>query len=286
MKSRYRRNASSRPKLLAYAIGIALSVGGLGYAALSAFGKPLPDALGCYSAALQAQRIVFIDASEPRWNSQQAQAMHSYMDQLWRDLAFNERLSVYTTESEVNHSIIRPRFEVCGQATDPLELEAIGAQSATPGYLHKQKQRLYAQKLLPQMAAILSTAPSEERRQRRESPLFEVLQDISKTLRQGARITVFSDQIQNSEAAQFCQVANDLPTFANFTKRPEYQLVKPRDFRNASIELLLIQRDGYGQQQLEHCSGEAELVRFWRDYYQGNGAAEVFVTRIRRGFTE
>lgn len=286
MRTRHRRTQSARPKMIGYAVGIALALGGLGYAALSVYGKPLPDALGCYDVAPQPQRIVLIDASEPRWNGQQAQAMHSYIDQLWNDLGFNERLSVYTTETEVNHSVIRPRFELCGQATDPRELEAIGAQSATPGYLQKQKQRLYDQILRPQMAAILNPSPPESRLQRYESPLFEVLQDISKTLRPNASIAVFSDQIQNSEAAQFCRVPNDLPTFANYTKRPEYRLVQPRDFQNARIELLLIQREGYGLQQLAYCSGEAELVRFWTDYYRTNGAAEVFVTRIRRGFNE
>ena len=41
---RRRGQGPSSAKLLAYGLGIALCTGGLGYAALSAYGKPIPDA--------------------------------------------------------------------------------------------------------------------------------------------------------------------------------------------------------------------------------------------------
>lgn len=257
---------------------------GLGYMALKSFGQHTPDAFGCFNVIKQPSTFVLFDASEPRFNEEQARSLRSYFDTLYDNLAFNERLSIFTSESDQIASIAKPRLFVCGQATSPEQLQEIGAVTGQAGFLKKQKQRLYDKIVRPEFDAMLAKTPDENRRQLYQSPIMEMISDISRlpTLVSGSRIIIVSDLIQNSDSVQFCRVQNDMPKFRIFKDRPVYTRLKPNSLKGVTVEVLMIQRIGYGQGGLEYCKSEDELAAFWKDYLTDNGA-EVHFIRIRSG---
>ena len=281
-----RRSKHNMPKLLALAGALALCIGGLIFAALQAYGARTPDKMGCFSDLSQLQTILFVDASEPRWNEEQRRSLRHYFDELYNSLAFNERLSFYTTEGDVISDIMPPRFHICGQARTAAELEAVNAQGGTAGYLQKQHERLYKHVFAPQLDGLLSLKPDEARRQSSQSPVLEQVKSLSRKLKLGSRLILASDLIQNSDSAQFCRVQNDMPPFADFKKRRVYlSRLKPEPLEGVAVEVLMLQRAGYGQTGLGFCRDEEELRDFWRDYFLDNGAASVRFIRIRHGYT-
>ncbi len=283
-----RRRSRNNPLVLtAYAGILILCVGGLGYAAMQSYGKQVADEYGCFADAQQPQSFVMFDASEPRFNDEQARSLRTYFDRLYENLSFNERLSFITSEADQVASVSAPRFYVCGQAKSPKQLEEIGAASSQAGYLKKQKQRLYDHVVAPEYDALLSENPDDERRQYYQSPIMEMIADISRLreLERGSRLIIVSDLIQNSDSVRFCRVRGDMPEFKTFKKRPAYSLLKPKSLENIEVEILLVQRMGYGQEGYDYCSGEKELMAFWGDFFTDNGASVHFI-RIRHGNIE
>ncbi len=282
-----RRRRAMTTKALVYAGLLAACTGGLGYVGFQSYGKPVADAYGCFDAVPQPRTVAFIDASEPRFNEEQARSLRTYFDQVYETLGFNERLSIVTSEGDQVSSVTAPRFHVCGQATSPAQLEAIGAAGAQTGYLKKQKERLYEKLVAPELTALLSIDPGEKRRQLYQSPVMEMIGDISRRpdLKPGGRIILVSDLIQNSDSAQFCRTQNDMPRFSVFKQRPVYARLKPKSLEGVEVEVLMIQRLGYGRNGLKYCASEDELIAFWRDFFADNGAAARFI-RIRHGHVE
>jgi hypothetical protein len=204
---RYTRKIT--PKSLAYAGLLAACASGLGFIGFQSYGKATADAHGCFYEAPQPQSFVLVDASEPRFNDEQAQSLPIYFDRLYETLGFNERLSFVTTEADQVASVAR--LHVRGQATDPAQLEAIGAASAQAGYLKKQQRRLYEKIVAPEFEALLSADPGEKRRQLYQSSILEMIADLSRLpdAKPGSRIIIVSDLIQNSDSAQFCRTRNE-----------------------------------------------------------------------------
>ncbi len=286
-----RRRTRQKLIKLATAAGVLATCGaGFGYAALQALGRPTADAFGCFADLEQPQTLVLVDASEPRWNDEQARSLRRYFDQLYQDLEFNERLSIYTSEGDQVASVARPRFHVCGQASRPEQLEAVNAQGAQAGYLRKQRQRLYERVLAPELEAILAMIPDPSRAQFYQSPVMELIADLSRNrdLKAGSRLIVISDLLQNSDSARFCRAKGDMPRFSVFEDRPVYQRLKPEPLDGVRVEMLMLQRFGYGQDDLRYCKNEDELRSFWRDYLTANGISEqdVRFIRIRHGLIE
>jgi len=264
-------------------------MGGLGYAAFSTIDQKTPDQYGCYDEDIeQRHTFVLFDASVPRLNKEQHRSVHHYLDELFANLEFNERLSVITTEGDQISSLPKARFHVCGAARSSQELEDIGAQSASAGYLRKQKQRLYGKVYAPQIEAMLSQTPDEARKQVSQSPVLEMIKNISsmRDFAPGSRLISIGDHLQNSESAQFCTKQNHMPPFRIFRERETYQQrLVPRSFEGVEVVVLLLQRYGYGQGFLRYCKNEEELTAFWRDYFIGNGAVNPEFIRIRDGHT-
>lgn len=281
-----RRRRKNLPRLVTYASVLALSIGGLTVAGLQSHGKATPDRLGCFEEAPQKQTIVLFDDSEPRFNDEQSRSLRRYFDGLYDSLGFNERLSVITSEGDQVGSVAKARFEVCGQATGSDQLEAVGAQAAEAGYLKKQRQRLYDKVLAPQLDALLATDPDEPRRQLQQSPILELIADLSRSgrLKSGTRLVIVSDLIQNSDSAQFCRVKGAMPRFAAFEKSDIYrERLEPGSLDGVQVEVLMLQRFGYGQGDLSYCRDEEELKTFWRDFLVANGVQAPRFVRIRMG---
>ena len=272
-------------KLVTSGVALALGVGGMGYTALHLSGQRTPDRYGCFDGIEQAQTQVLVDASEPRFDPDQVRSLQRYFQQSYDTLTFNERLSFYTSEGDQIASVARSRFHVCGQATHPEQLEAINAGTGSDGYLKKQQQRLYEKVLEPELDALFATDAEDARRQRHQSPILELIADLSRlpTLKPGSRLIIVSDLLQNSDSAQFCRVKGDMPSFAKFKQRAVYQRLKPQSLQGVEVEVLMLQRHGYGQGGLSYCSSEEELKTFWRDYLQANGVRNSRFIRIRSG---
>lgn len=284
---RRRNQHNNMSKLLALSGALALCIGGLIFAALQAYDTRTPDKMGCFADLSQPQTVVFVDASEPRWNEEQRRSLRRYFDEQYNGLTFNERLSVYTTEGDVISDIMPPRFHICGQAKTAPELEAIGAQGGTAGYLQKQRQHLYEKVLAPQLDRLLSLTPDDARRQSSQSPILEQVKSLSRKLKPGSRLMIISDLIQNSDSVQFCRVHNDMPPFADFKKRQVYlSRLKPQSLEGVEVEILMLQRPGYGQTGLGFCRDEEELRDFWRGYFMDNGVSDPRFIRIRHGYVE
>ncbi|MBV1928173.1 MAG: hypothetical protein KUG81_01500 [Gammaproteobacteria bacterium] len=262
---------------------LAVGIGGLSYIAWQSMGKETADEFGCFDAAPQRQTVVLVDVSEPKFNEEQTRSLSLYFSQLYNKLRFNERLSVITTAEDQIGSIPKPRFHACGQATNAAQLEAINADTATSGFLVRQKERLYEHQFAPTITEILS--PNTDSRQRYQSPILEMVQGIRRfhPLRPGDRLVIVSDLIQNSDSVQFCRTKNDMPPFSIFKKKPVYGRLKPKSLEGIDIEVLMIQRHGYGSSELSHCYSEEELRRFWREYLIASGASDPSFVRIRHG---
>ncbi|MEN8129336.1 MAG: hypothetical protein ABFS45_03905 [Pseudomonadota bacterium] len=284
MRRRYRKN---RIKLIASGIALVIGIGGLGYAALQVYGKATPDQYGCFNEVPQSQTLVLLDASDPRFNEEQARSLRTYFDGLYDRLAFNERLSIFTSEGDQVASVARPRIHLCGQASTPEQHEAVGAGASQAGYLQKQRQRLYDKILAPELDQLLSAKPVESRRQLYQSPILELIADLSRSahLKPGSRLIIISDLLQNSDSARFCRVKGHMPRFAVFKKRPVYEGVKPQSLEGVDVEVLMFQRYGYGEGGLRYCRDEEEIRSFWHDYFLDSGVKDPRFIRIRLGIT-
>lgn len=282
---RRRSSGNNALKMTGLSLAVAVGIGGLGYITWQSMGKETADRFGCFSTAPQVQTAILVDVSEPRFNEEQSRSLQRYFDQLYNGLAFNERLSVITTAEDQIGSVPEPRFHVCGQATSSTQLETVNADGASAGFLARQKEKLYEEIFAPAVSTLLSPDPDPNKRQRYQSPVLEMIQSIRRfhPLRSGDRLIVISDLIQNSDSVQFCRTKNDMPPFSLFSKRSVYQRLKPDSLEGIEIEVLMIQRQGYGQNDFSFCNSEEELRRFWRDYLTANGAAKPSFVRIRHG---
>ncbi len=280
----HRKSQTNWPLLIVALAAIVAAVAGLGYAAYQAYGKPIPDHYGCYDGVEGKQTFVLIDASEPRFDSNQQRALHRYFRIAFDQLGFGDRISVFTTEGDQQASVLAPRFHICGSATRLEELTAIGADSVMAGYLKKQRQRLYDKRFLPELEDVLSDDPEKVRRQTTQSPMLEMVADLSRKPNVGAKtkIVLVSDLVQNSpDSVQFCRVQNDMPPFSHFAQRRIYrERLKPRSLKGVDVDILMLQRPSYGP----YCRDEDEIRRFWTDYFRANGVAVPRVIRIRHGF--
>ncbi|MET1255262.1 hypothetical protein [Aliikangiella maris] len=279
-----RRMKKQLPKIATMGCALVFCVAGTGYLLWESMGKITADSYGCFSHVYAPQTIVLVDASEPRWNETQARALHTYFENLYQQLGFNERLSVFTTEGDQISSVPAPRFHICGQARNANELSDIGAPDASEGYLRKQKQRLFKNVFKPQLDALLAFLPDESRRQTSQSPILEFIRSVSRLTKpeQGDSLVVISDAIQNSESLKFCRVKDDMPTFNKIKQRRIYQeRLKPETLSGVNVSFLMLMRGGYGQQGLEYCYSEEELRGVWRDYFIDNGVSTPEFIRIR-----
>jgi len=282
-----RRTRKQLPAMLGMGSVLVVGIIGLGYMGLQTYGKASADVYGCYDDAPQRSTFVIVDASTPRFNAEQARSLRSYFDQLYAGLAFNERLSFFTSEGDQIASVARPRFSLCGQAKTPDQLEAINAPGGEAGYLRKQRERLYAKVLAPELDALLAQNVPSARTQNYQSPVLELIADLSRlpAMRPGSRLIIVSDMLQNSDSARFCRRRGDMPRFSVFRKRPIFERIKPSSLDGVDVEVLLIQRYGYGQPGMEFCRDEEELRAFWRDYFIAAGVSSPSFVRIRLGIT-
>ncbi len=282
-----RRTRKQLPMLLGLSTALIAATGGFGYMAYEAASAVVADHHGCFEDFSGRHTVVWVDASPPTWNDEQRRSLRNRLDQLYEGLGFNERLSVFTTEGDIINDVPEPRFHVCGQARSSHQLEAIGASPARAGFLKRQKERLYERVLAPELDALLAKQPDAARVQNHQSPILEQLVALShrREIESGSKLVIISDLLQNSDSSRFCLVQMAMPKFAVFRKRSIYQeRLKPNSLAGVDVEVLMLQRYGYGQKNaLPYCRNEEEIKAFYRDYLVAAGVRSPRFLRIRQG---
>ena len=280
---RSRNRSGNIGKTLAVAaIPLALALGGT---ALMVFtgGEEAIDAQFCYHRTDQHRHAIFIDSSIREHSEAQLRDYRTALQQAYEKAPANSRLMIFTTAADTHGSLAKPVYEQCKPAATVAQQEAVGAPSKPAPYLHKQYSKANA--LYHQATEQVLRNVQDSSKHAMTSPILEQLRSIShyEGLRgSGSRqFTVITDGIQNSMTAQFCQVKGHMPSFEKFTQRRDYEIsIKPRAFTGADISLLMMEAGSLPNVALPYCTN-AELKRWWYDYFIGNGAASVELTTLQ-----
>lgn len=280
-KRRNRRKQKGRGKIVLAGTALAGSVALFATVMVAALKEPVRDELGCYEELDGPTSTLIVDATVLS-NDQQVRSIRRYLDRTWDTLKANERLNVYTSEGDRIGSVASPSFSVCGQASSPQEAKERGVPATSRSYLKREKRRIFEEILAPELGALITTSPDPSRAQTHESPILELISDVSRaeTFADGDRIILVSDLIQNShDMGQFCWVKGALPSFEKFREKSDFWKVEPEALDGVRVEIVmpLLNYDA-----LPHCT-EKELKSFFEDYFNYFGAESVKTTRIRLG---
>lgn len=289
-----RRGSSRRPnvpygKLLLSGVALTALLGTIGYFIWDEAKYITADAQGCFPGnPLAAHTVALVDSSEPRFDEAQTRDLLQGFRKLFASgLRFQERFSLITTEEGTIGSVPQPVLTFCQSASDPEELNAIGAAPATSAYLNRQAESLNEKTHDPVVRAVFDSKADAQRRQARESPILEQIQSVSRLSEFGddlphRRLIVVSDLLQSTQEAQFCVTQGHLPSFEKFKATPYYERVKPKSLNGVDVSIYMLIRNGYGEQPFPYCS-EDELRTFWTAYFKDAGAASVDIIRLRTG---
>lgn len=241
------------------------------------------DAAFCYFREDQQQTAIFVDFSHTQATtaSQERDLLNTLL-RAYRQTPANGRVSVFTTSSDNTATISEPVFTLCKPPKNEREQKKIMAPDKTSTVLKNQSEEA-SQKFSEEIEALVRDAKDPDKAAH-SSPILEQIRGISEydfdtPLR---KLIVFSDGINNSQAGEFCQKKNELPSFATFAQRPSYQFVKPNDLGGVDVEFLLVEFGPLPSQNLRYCT-TAELRQWWVDYAEGNGAKSVRLTPLGVG---
>lgn len=263
---------------------------GIGYVVIQDLNTLKPDEeTGCYTqTTAQDSTVAFVDSSDPGFDGVQSRDLVRAFTNLYkRDLGFNERLSVTTTQESRIGTIPDPVIELCGGAKSSAELENIGAAGATAAFLKRQSEKTFEKQVEPQLAEIFAVNPTSANRQSRESPILEQIQSLSRlpafSERSGhKKLIVVSDMLQNTADLQFCTTQGHLPSYFSFKESPEFDRVRPASLKGTDVTIYMLVRGALGQPPYAFCT-EPELTLWWRELLTDAGAQSVEVIRIRQG---
>lgn len=287
--ARRKNNSGRLLKLLGGVAFCAIALTGAGYIALQDANTVKADEYDCYTqTAAQNSTVVFVDSSDPGFdNVQSRDLVRAFTNLYHRDLGFNERFSVITTQESRIGTIPDPVIELCGSANSSMELENIGAAGATAAFLKRQSEMTFEKQVEPQLAEIFAVNPTSANRQSRESPILEQIQSLSRlpAFSDGVaqkQLIVVSDMLQNTTDLQFCSTQGHLPSFSKFKESPEFDRVRPASLRGTDVTIYMLVRGILGEPPYSFCT-ELELTQWWKDFLTDAGAQSVEVIRIRQG---
>lgn len=271
-------------------VGVSVLALGIGYITVQDLNTLKPDEeTGCYTqTAAHDSTIAFVDSSDPGVDAVQSRDLVRAFTNLYeRDLGFNERFSVITTQESRIGTIPDPVIELCGTAKSSADLESIGAAGATTAFLKRQAEKVFEKKVAPQLSEIFAVNPTSANRQSRESPILEQIQSLSRLPAFSERavqnqLIVVSDMLQNTTELQFCSTQGHLPRFAKFKESPEFDRVRPASLAGTDVTIYMLVRGTLGEAPYAFCT-EPELTQWWKDFLTDAGAQSVEVIRIRQG---
>ena len=286
-----RRNGRSRRgadgnrlfKFAALALMLVLVLGAGGYG-LSEYSKiEQISADYCYMREDQVQAAVFLDYSvNDNLSGAQRRDLVTALERAYAQLPPNGRVMIFTTARDTGASIARPVFQLCRPAATPGEQDSIGAPAKPAPNLRRIAGEAKAE-FNAEIARILSDTQDSEKAAQ-ESPILEQVRAISRYPGfQGPerRFVWLSDGLQNSEFARFGAVKGDMPSVAKFTRRPDYDVIRPDSLAGVDVTLLLVESITLPQPGLEFVT-HSEMYRWWPEFFRVNGAASVRLERLRR----
>lgn len=283
-RSRRRRdNGQVRKLAILGAMGaVTLAGGGFGIVHL-ARQEPIGDDF-CYDRADAHEVAVYVDSSFTGQASRQQQRdFETALRRAYDEAPANARVSVFSTTQNIHGSLMEPVFSICRPPSTPDEQADIDAPSDTPQRLARRARE--AASRYDELAAGVLQDARDENLSARNSPILASLSGISRSVyfdSSHRTLWAITDGLENSPTARFGAVAGDAPPFATFAQQARYDDVRPRSYQGADVRLLLVETATLPQPGLEHITS-TELRRWYRDYFEANGAASVELTTIRFG---
>ena len=238
----------------------------------------------CYDRTTQHQTAILIDNSVGHdVSSDQLRDYNTAFQNAWNIAPPNSEFLIFTTASDVGGSIANPIERICKPAQTPFEAETLGTPKQTPPIMKRQYEEAYS--AYQNVIESVVTDVTDSSKRARNSPLLEQVQAVSRYawFNKPSRSFYFiTDGTQNSDIARFCAVAGDMPSFSKLETLAKYDFVKPDSFTGVNVEIVLIESATLPQFGLEHCTND-EMRRWWPDYFKGNGANDVRLTRLLFG---
>lgn len=251
-------------------------------AASSMLSVPKMDEDFCYDALPQDKVLMFIESSfTAEMSAPQKRDVRNMMLNSIGAAKANTLVSVVTTTTDENGSVPVAQFSMCIPATMPEEQKSIGAPNKTQAQLNLLSEK--ARDALEAGFDSVLADVSDSARNAGDSPILEQLQGISRMREFQGRhrvLVAVTDGLQNSATARFCTVKGDLPPFSIFKDREKYEAVEPNGFDGVDVKLGLVEQGSFPQPGFQFCSN-AEIRKFWKDYFEQNGAESVEVTNLR-----
>ncbi len=275
-------NKSSQWIKISAAVALPMAVlGGGGFAMSAYLDIEQTDAAFCYARPDQHVSVVFLDNSVVYLDEPQRRDYRRGFAQAYEQAPPNTRFYFFTTAADVQASLVKPIFMICKPPATPLEQAAIGAPEKPAPYLRRREGE--ARAAFDKAAEQVIADTQDPAKAAGDSPILEQLQAISRfdgfsgTSRS---LTVITDGIQNSEVARFCAKKGEMPAYEKFAQGSAYDLVKPEPLTGMRVSLLLVETAKLPQASLPYCTND-EMRAWWPDYFSGNGAAHVELTRLR-----
>lgn len=235
----------------------------------------------CYERPNQHKSAIFIDNSLVQLSSAHIRDYRRGLENAYEVAPANSKILIYTTAGTTNGSIADPVFIQCKPPATVYEQERIGAPSKTAPQLNRdaeEAQHRYASEIDRLIEEV-----QDPDKLAGDSPILSQIQAISRDRRfQGRRrsLTALTDGWENSETARFCIRKGDMPAYNIFETKQAYQEIKPKSFEGIDVSILLVEHGELSTSNAPYCTNH-ELRTWWQDYFKGNDASNVFVTRLR-----
>lgn len=247
-------------------------------------GEEQIDAAYCFDREDQLQHSFALDFSFTHGLSDnQARDLRQVIEGAAVDAPPNTKFSFHTTANDTEGSIAAPVSEICKPPATVSEIKRIGATSKPPALLRNQANE--ARSAFETITSKLLNDAANPDKAAGDSAILEQIQAVSRYSGFQGRnreLTIFTDGLQNSATARFCQVQGDLPPFDVFKSQRRYAYVAPQDLSGVKVNIMLVEHGRLPAPGMEHCTNN-EVRQFWQDYAKGNGASEVNLTILRHG---
>jgi len=229
----------------------------------------------------QYQAAYFIDYSVTDFAStEQIRDLRNAFELAYDDLPVNGKIYWFSTARDVSSSIVKPTFFQCKPAETPQNAENIGVTVSTAAF-HKNQFGKAKDAYMTEVDRLIDERANNASK---ASPLFEQIGGIGQYFKNKGldKLYVYTDGIQTSSIAQFCQTQGHLPPFTKFKNTRTYHLVKlSKNYEGVDVEIQLVEWLKLPSVGLEFCSND-ELRKFWPKYFEDAGAT-VTLKRLEFG---
>jgi len=212
--------------------------------------------------------VALLDLTDPL-NKAQKEFFLKEIEELKNKIPKHHSLTIYTLDEELDLNKSR-KITMCNPGT----LEDIESTydkiSINPKEIRMKWEEGFSEQISDTVNNIIFQNTSQN-----SSPVMEMFQLIALNEFKGFNgvdneIIILSDMIQNTNGISMYQ--NNLPSFSSFKKNEYFSKVKTDLFKNVSVKLLIIKRDGSRKMQ-----ESKYFTHFWAQFFvMGNGAAEDF----------